>query len=93
MAAAPYPSGEIFYAAFQARYGHGGGGIVAMGIPAIAMFLCGFSSLCSNSRSALPRACSVSSCAPGMPIHSPHAAMRLARSAACICCDPVKPRW
>ena len=34
----------------QSRYGHGGGGIVLMGIPAIAMFCCGMSSLTSNSR-------------------------------------------
>ena len=34
----------------QGRYGHGGGGIVLMGIPAIAMFCCGMSSLTSNSR-------------------------------------------
>ena len=83
MAAAPYPSGEIFYAAFQARYGHGGGGIVAMGIPAIAMYLAGFSSLCSNSRSAPPHACSVSSCAAPMQLAILPVAVQLVHFAVC----------
>lgn len=47
-----YISGQIYYTAFQARFGHGGGGVVAMGIPAIAMFLCTCSSVTSNSRHA-----------------------------------------
>ncbi len=34
----------------QGRYGTGGGGVVAMGIPLIAMFFCGASSVTSNSR-------------------------------------------
>ena len=34
----------------QARFGTGTGGIVAMGIPMIAMFFCGGSSVTSNSR-------------------------------------------
>ena len=45
-----YVSGQIFYDVFQARYGHGGGGVVVMGIPAIAMMLCTCSSVTSNSR-------------------------------------------
>lgn len=45
-----YVSGQIFFDAFKGRYGHGGGGVVAMGIPMIAMFLCGMSSITSNSR-------------------------------------------
>eukprot|EP00891_Asterochloris_glomerata_P001109 jgi/Astpho2/1109/e_gw1.00020.5.1_t len=45
-----YLTGQIFFDAFQGRFGHGGGGIVLMGIPAIAMFCCGMSSLTSNSR-------------------------------------------
>ena len=49
-----YVSGQIFYTAFQARFGHGGGGVVAMGIPAIAMFLCCCSSVTSNSRHGPP---------------------------------------
>jgi amino acid transporter len=36
--------------AMQARFGTGSGGIVAMGIPMIAMFFCGGSSVTSNSR-------------------------------------------
>eukprot|EP00891_Asterochloris_glomerata_P002201 jgi/Astpho2/2201/Aster-03190 len=50
-----YITGQIFFDAFQARYGHGGGGIVLMGIPAIAMFFCGMSSLASNSRQVFTR--------------------------------------
>lgn len=34
----------------QARYGTGTGAVVAMGIPLIAMFFCGASSVTSNSR-------------------------------------------
>ncbi|KAK9915256.1 hypothetical protein WJX75_006770 [Coccomyxa subellipsoidea] len=45
-----YTSGQIFYDAFYARYGTGTGAVVAMGIPLIAMFFCGASSVTSNSR-------------------------------------------
>ncbi|BDA43078.1 Amino-acid permease BAT1 [Coccomyxa sp. Obi] len=45
-----YISGQIFYDAFNGRYGTGSGGVVAMGIPLIAMFFCGASSVTSNSR-------------------------------------------
>lgn len=39
-AAGGYYSGQIFYDIFVARYGHGGGGIVLMGIPMFGMFFC-----------------------------------------------------
>ncbi|CAK0780294.1 hypothetical protein CVIRNUC_005001 [Coccomyxa viridis] len=45
-----YMIGQIYYDAFNARFGTGTGGIVAMGIPMIAMFFCGGSSVTSNSR-------------------------------------------
>lgn len=35
-----YYTGQIFYDIFVARYGHGGGGIVLMGIPMLGMFFC-----------------------------------------------------
>lgn len=47
----------------QARYGNGTGAIVLMGIPMIALFLCGCSSVTSNSRSGRP--CSISAIAIG----------------------------
>lgn len=45
-----YYVGQIFWDIFQARYGHGGGAIVLMGIPMIAMFFAGMSTVTSNSR-------------------------------------------
>ncbi|KAK9806449.1 hypothetical protein WJX73_008244 [Symbiochloris irregularis] len=45
-----YVAGQIFYDAFNARFESGGGGVIALFIPAISMFLCGMSSITSNSR-------------------------------------------
>ena len=45
-----YISGQIFYDVFQARYGSGQGGVVAMGIPLIGALGCGALSVASNSR-------------------------------------------
>lgn len=47
-----YAIAEVFYLAFKSRYGHGGGGIVCLGIVAVAIFFCGMSSVTSNSRMA-----------------------------------------
>ena len=46
-----YISGQIYYDAFSARFGHGGGGIVAMGKPASPHFL----SNCCNTLSEASR--------------------------------------
>lgn len=45
-----YAIAEIFYLAFKSRYGNGVGGIVCLGIVAVAVFFCGMSSVTSNSR-------------------------------------------
>ncbi|KAK9806414.1 hypothetical protein WJX73_003539 [Symbiochloris irregularis] len=45
-----YVAGQIFYDAFHSRFGSGGGGVVALSIPGVAMLLCGMASLTSNSR-------------------------------------------
>ncbi|XP_016508816.1 amino-acid permease BAT1 homolog isoform X3 [Nicotiana tabacum] len=47
-----YAIAQIFYDAFKSRYGSGTGGIVCLGIIAVAVFFCGMSSLTSNSRMA-----------------------------------------
>ncbi|GAB4840338.1 Mitochondrial branched-chain amino acid (BCAA) aminotransferase [Ancistrocladus abbreviatus] len=47
-----YAIAEIFYLAFKSRYGTGVGGIVCLGIVAVAIFFCGMSSVTSNSRMA-----------------------------------------
>ncbi|KAL6505774.1 Mitochondrial branched-chain amino acid (BCAA) aminotransferase [Orobanche hederae] len=47
-----YAIAEIFYQAFKSRYGNGTGGIVCLGIIAVAIFFCGMSSITSNSRMA-----------------------------------------
>ncbi|KAF2310887.1 hypothetical protein GH714_018178 [Hevea brasiliensis] len=47
-----YAIAEIFYQAFKNRYGSGAGGIVCLGVVAIAIFFCGMSSVTSNSRMA-----------------------------------------
>ncbi|KAL8052917.1 hypothetical protein ABFX02_05G036500 [Erythranthe guttata] len=47
-----YAIAEIFYQAFKSRYGSGVGGIVCLGIIAVAIFFCGMSSITSNSRMA-----------------------------------------
>ncbi|XP_020547487.1 amino-acid permease BAT1 homolog isoform X3 [Sesamum indicum] len=47
-----YAIAEIFYQAFKNRFGSGVGGIVCLGIVAVAIFFCGMSSITSNSRMA-----------------------------------------
>lgn len=47
-----YAIAEVFYLAFKNRYGHGAGGIICLGIVAVAIFFCGMSSVTSNSRMA-----------------------------------------
>ncbi|XP_022775925.1 amino-acid permease BAT1 isoform X2 [Durio zibethinus] len=47
-----YAIAEIFYLAFKDRYGNGVGGIICLGVVAIAIFFCGMSSVTSNSRMA-----------------------------------------
>ena len=54
-----YISGQIFYDVFQARYGSGQGGVVAMGIPLIGALGCGALSVASNSRCPIALMCSV----------------------------------
>ncbi|XP_048135945.1 amino-acid permease BAT1 homolog isoform X1 [Rhodamnia argentea] len=50
--AAGYAIAEIFYLAFKSRYGSGVGGIICLGMVAVAIFFCGMSSVTSNSRMA-----------------------------------------
>ncbi|KAJ1398336.1 Amino acid/polyamine transporter I [Sesbania bispinosa] len=45
-----YAIAEIFYLAFKRRYGNGVGGIICLGIVAVAVFFCGMSSVTNNSR-------------------------------------------
>ncbi|KAI4373263.1 hypothetical protein MLD38_011405 [Melastoma candidum] len=47
-----YAIAEIFYLSFKSRYGSGLGGIVCLGVVAVAIFFCGMSSITSNSRMA-----------------------------------------
>lgn len=47
-----YAIAEVFYLAFKNRYGTGIGGIICLGILAVAIFFCGMSSVTSNSRMA-----------------------------------------
>ncbi|XP_072950736.1 amino-acid permease BAT1 homolog isoform X2 [Typha angustifolia] len=47
-----YAIAEVFYLAFKNRYGNGVGGIICLGIVAVAIFFCGMSSVTSNSRMA-----------------------------------------
>ncbi|PON87004.1 Amino acid permease subfamily [Trema orientale] len=47
-----YAIAEIFYQAFKSRYGSGVGGIICVGVVAVAIFFCGMSSVTSNSRMA-----------------------------------------
>ncbi|XAR52460.1 hypothetical protein NMG60_11020554 [Bertholletia excelsa] len=47
-----YAIAEIFYLAFKSRYGSGTGGIICLGVVAVAVFFCGMSSMTSNSRMA-----------------------------------------
>lgn len=45
-----YAIAEVFYQAFKSRYGSGVGGIICLGVVAVAIFFCGMSSVTSNSR-------------------------------------------
>lgn len=45
-----YAIAEIFYQSFKNRYGNGTGGIICLGVIAVAIFFCGMSSVTSNSR-------------------------------------------
>lgn len=45
-----YAIAQVFYQAFKSRYGSGVGGIICLGVVAIAIFFCGMSSVTSNSR-------------------------------------------
>ncbi|XP_058769217.1 amino-acid permease BAT1 homolog [Vicia villosa] len=47
-----YAIAEIFYQAFKTRYGNGIGGIICLGIVAVAIFFCGMGIVTSNSRMA-----------------------------------------
>ncbi|KAH7650623.1 Amino acid permease subfamily protein [Dioscorea alata] len=47
-----YAIAEVFYQVFKSRYGNGVGGIICLGIVAVAIFFCGMSSVTSNSRMA-----------------------------------------
>ncbi|KAG8077229.1 hypothetical protein GUJ93_ZPchr0007g6380 [Zizania palustris] len=47
-----YAIAEVFYLAFKNRYGNGVGGIICLGIIAVAIYFCGMSSVTSNSRMA-----------------------------------------
>uniref|UniRef100_A0A7C9D7Z3 Amino acid permease/ SLC12A domain-containing protein n=2 Tax=Opuntia streptacantha TaxID=393608 RepID=A0A7C9D7Z3_OPUST len=47
-----YAIAEVFYLAFKGRFGNGIGGIICLGIVAVAIFFCGMSSVTSNSRMA-----------------------------------------
>uniref|UniRef100_A0A5B6YKE5 Amino-acid permease BAT1 n=1 Tax=Davidia involucrata TaxID=16924 RepID=A0A5B6YKE5_DAVIN len=47
-----YAIAEVFYLAFKSRYGSGVGGIICLGVVAVAIFFCGMSSITSNSRMA-----------------------------------------
>ncbi|XP_052186011.1 amino-acid permease BAT1 homolog isoform X2 [Diospyros lotus] len=47
-----YAIAEVFYLAFKSRYGNGTGGIICLGVVAVAIFFCGMSSMTSNSRMA-----------------------------------------
>ncbi|XP_024516104.1 amino-acid permease BAT1 homolog isoform X2 [Selaginella moellendorffii] len=47
-----YAVAQLFYTIFKDKYGTGTGGIVCLGIVAVAIFFCGMSSVTSNSRMA-----------------------------------------
>ena len=46
-----YAVAQVLYTAFNRRFGTGVGGLVCLGIVAIATFLCGCACITSNSRS------------------------------------------
>ncbi|KAI3858783.1 hypothetical protein MKX03_033736 [Papaver bracteatum] len=45
-----YAVAQVFYEAFKSRFGSGVGGIICLGVVAVAIFFCGMSSVTSNSR-------------------------------------------
>ncbi|OVA14248.1 Amino acid/polyamine transporter I [Macleaya cordata] len=45
-----YAVAQVFYQAFKNRYGNEFGGIICLGVVAVAIFFCGMSSVTSNSR-------------------------------------------
>jgi hypothetical protein len=45
-----YAIAEVFYMAFKSRYGNGVGGIICLGVVAVAIYFCGMGSVTSNSR-------------------------------------------
>jgi amino acid transporter len=45
-----YAIAEVFYLIFKKRYGSGIGGIICLGVVAGAVYLCGVSTVTSNSR-------------------------------------------
>ncbi|XP_021912206.1 amino-acid permease BAT1 isoform X2 [Carica papaya] len=47
-----YAIAEIFFLAFKNRFGSGVGGVICLGVVAVAIFFCGMSSVTSNSRMA-----------------------------------------
>ncbi|KAG9448994.1 hypothetical protein H6P81_008959 [Aristolochia fimbriata] len=47
-----YAIAEIFYQSFKSRFGSGIGGIICLGVVAVAVYFCGMSSVTSNSRTA-----------------------------------------
>lgn len=47
-----YAIARIFYQFFKSRYGNGVGGMICLGIVAVAIFFCGMSFVTSNSRMA-----------------------------------------
>nr|CAB3473524.1 unnamed protein product [Digitaria exilis] len=44
-----YAIAQVFYQSFKSRYGSGVGGIICLGIVAVAIYFCGMSSITSNS--------------------------------------------
>lgn len=47
---AGYAIAQVFYDVFKSRYGSGVGGIVCLGVVAMAIWFCGMGSITSNSR-------------------------------------------
>jgi amino acid transporter len=45
-----YAIAQALYTTFQSRYGSGIGGLVCLGVVAVAIFLCGIACITSNSR-------------------------------------------
>ncbi|KAI3997527.1 hypothetical protein MKX01_008134 [Papaver californicum] len=45
-----YAAAQLFYEAFNSRYGSGVGGIICFGVAAVAIFFCGMGTITNNSR-------------------------------------------